>query len=96
MQEAEVTDFYEAIGQNMLEESADELDGVEIGRAEAGTAEFTVGEGDGTVLETHNAAVGNSHFEDIRGEVLQGGVGVWMRLAVDVPGDVPDLGGDVL
>src|SRR5262245_19221429 len=80
----------------MREEAADALDDVEIGRAEAGTAGFTGGEGDGTVLEAHDAAVGNSHVADIWGEIWQDGGGVWMRLAVDVPGDGPDLWGDVL
>ena len=96
MQKAAVADLHKAIGQDMLEESADTLHGVERGRTWASTAGFTGGKGDGTVLEAHDAAVGNSHFEDIRGEVLQGGVAVWIGLAVDVPGDGPDLWVDLL
>ena len=57
---------------------------------------MTVGEGDSTVLEAHDAAVGNSHFEDIRGEVFERRVAVGVGLAVDVPGDSPDLWVDLL
>ena len=50
MEKAEVADFHEAIGQDMLEEPAEKLHDVEVGGAEAGTAHFPVGEGDGAVL----------------------------------------------
>ena len=95
MEKAEMTDLHKAIGQDMLEEPAEKFHDVEVGGAWACTARFTVGEGDRAVLEAHNAAVGDSHFEDIRGEVFEGGVAVWIGLAVHVPGDVPDLWIDV-
>ena len=91
MQQAAVADLPQAIGQAMLEESAEKLESVEMGRAWAGTARLTGGEGDGTVREAHDAAVGNGHCEARGGEGVQGGVGVWMGLAVDVPRDGPDL-----
>jgi hypothetical protein len=40
--------------------------------------------------------MGDRHVEDIRGEVFQGGVGLGRGVAVDVPGDRPDLWGDGL
>jgi hypothetical protein len=91
VQQADVSDCHEAIGHNMLEEPAEKRNGVERGGAWAGTANLTGGEGDRAVREAHDAAVGDGHFEDRRGEILEGGVAVWSGLAVDVPGHVPDL-----
>jgi hypothetical protein len=86
-----MTDFHEAIGQDVLEESADKLESVEMSRAWTGTAGFTVGEGDGAVCEAHDTSVGDSDPEDIRGEVGEGRVSVVIGLTMDVPGDGPDL-----
>ena len=96
MEKAEVADFHEAIGQDMLEEPAEKLHDVEVGGAWAGTAHFPVGEGDRAVRERDDAAVGDGDLEDIGGEVGEGGVAVVIGLTVDVPGDGPDLGVDVL
>ena len=89
-------DFHEAIGQDVLKEPAEKLHDVEVGSAGAGTADFPVGEGDRAVRERHNAAVGDGDLEDIGGEGGEGGVAVVVGLTVDVPGDGPDLGVDVL
>ena len=91
-----MADFHEAIGQDMLEEPAEKLSAVEVGGAEAGTAHFPVGECHGTIREADETAVGDGHLEDIRGEGGEGGVAVVVGLTVDIPGDGPDLGGDVL
>ena len=56
MEKAEVADFHEAIGQDMLEEPAEKLHDVEVGGAEACTAHFPVGEGDRAVREADDAA----------------------------------------
>jgi len=40
--------------------------------------------------------MGESAPEDRGGEVFEGGVSVVLGLPVDVPGEVPDLWGDVL
>ena len=96
MQKAKVTNFHEAIGQDMLEEPADKLHDVEVGGAWACTARFTIGEGDGAVVELDDATVGDGDPEDIGGEVLEGRVAVWIGLTVDVPGGVPDRWVDVL
>ena len=80
----------------MLEEPADKLHGVEVGGAGAGAAGLTIRKGHGTVLEAYDAAVGDGDLKDIRGEGGEGGVAVVIRLTVDVPGDGPDLWGDVL
>ena len=57
---------------------------------------FTVGEGDRAVCEADETVVGDSDLEDRGGERGEGGGAVVLRLTVDVPGDSPDLGGDVL
>ena len=80
----------------MLEEPAEKFHDVELGGAWARTARFTIGEGDGAVLERNDAAVGDGDLEDIGGEVGEGGVSIVIGLTVDVPGDGPDLWGDVL
>jgi hypothetical protein len=90
MEQAEMTDFHEALGQDGLEEPAEKFHDVEVGGAGARTARVTVGEGDGAVLERNDAAVGDGDLEDIRGEVLAGRRAVGIGLAVDVPVDVPD------
>ena len=84
-------DFHEASGEDVLEEPADTFEDIEAGGARAGTARFAVGEGHGAVRERDDTAIGDRYFEDIRGEVCQGGAGMWSGLAVDVPGDRPDL-----
>ena len=96
MHQAEVADFHKAVGQDMLEEPTDKLHSVEARGAWTCTAGFAVGEGHGAVRERDDTAIGDRHFEDIRGEVFQGGVGVWSGLAVDVPGDSPDPWIDLL
>jgi hypothetical protein len=54
------------------------------------------GKGGGTVLEAHETAVGDGDLEDRGGEGGEGGVAVVVGLTVDVPGDGPHLGSDVL
>ena len=96
MEKAEVADFLQAIGQDMLEEPAEKLHAVEVGGAEAGTAHFPVGEGDRAVREADETVVGDGDLEDIRGKVGEGGVAVVIGLTVDIPGDGPDLRIDLL
>lgn len=88
-QKAAVPDFHEAMGEDMLEASADTRDGVEGGGAAACPAGFAVGAGHGAVRARDATARGERHCEDIRGEGWQGGVGLGHGLAVDVPGDRP-------
>jgi hypothetical protein len=94
MEKAEVADFLKAIGQDMLKESAEKLHDIEVGGAEACTPHFPVGEGDRTVRERDNAAVGESHLEDRGSEIGKGRGAVVIGLTVDVPRDGPDLGID--
>ena len=85
-----MTDFHEALGQDVLEAPAEKFHAVEMGDAWARAARFTVGEGNGAVLERHDAAVGDGALEDIGGEVWKGRGAVGVGLAVDVPVALPD------
>ncbi len=96
MHQAEVADFHTAVGQDMLEEPTEKLQSVEARGSWTCTSGCAGGEGHDAVRERDDTASGERHFADLRGEVLQGGVGVWSRLAVDVPGDSPDPWVDLL
>ena len=96
MEKAEVANFHKAIGQDVLEEPAEKLHDVELGGAEAGTADFPVGEGDCAVRERDKTAVGDGDPEDIGGQVGEGGMAVVIGLTVDVPGNRPGLRIDLL
>jgi hypothetical protein len=89
-------DFHKAIGQDLLEEPAEKLHAVELGVAEAGTAHFPGGERHRAVLQAHETVVGDGNLEDRGGEGGASRVAVVMGLRVDVPGEGPDLGGEVL
>jgi hypothetical protein len=90
-----VADLQKAIGQDMREEPAEKLDGVEMGGAWAGSTPFPVGDGDGTILEAHDAAIGDGDLEDLGGEGGEGGVAVGSGRARDIPGDRPGLRSDL-
>jgi hypothetical protein len=96
MEQAEMADVHKALGQDVLEASAEKRHDGEVGSAWAGAAHCPIGEGDGAVFEAHETAVGESDPEDIRGQGGAGGVSIMIGLTVDVPGDGPDLGGDGL
>jgi hypothetical protein len=87
-----VADFHDAVRQDVLKEPAETRHDVKVGGAWACAAHFPGGEGDGTVLEAHDAPVGESDLEDRGGEGGEGGVAVMMGLTMHVPGDGPDLG----
>jgi len=96
LEKAEMADFHKAIRQDVLEEPAEKLHDVEVGGAWACTANFTIGKSDRAILEADKTLVGDSDREDRGGEVGEGGAARVLCLPVDVPGDGPDLGIDVL
>lgn len=51
MHHAEVTDFHETVREDVLQESTDKLQDVEVGGTLPRASRFTVGEGDRTVGE---------------------------------------------
>jgi hypothetical protein len=91
-----MADLHETVRQDVLEEPADQLDGVEVGGTPPSAAGFAVGEGDGAVFERDDSAIGDGDLEDLRGEVFERRMAARMGLAVDIPGDGPDLRVDVL
>ena len=57
---------------------------------------FGVAEENGIVFHFEDAAIGDSHFEDIRGEVFQAGFRRTDGLGVDVPVKLPDFRRDLI
>jgi hypothetical protein len=96
MEQAEVADFHQALGQDMRKESPDQLEDAQVQGAEAGPAHFLVGEGNGPLPEAYDAALGDGDLEDLGGQVGEGGMAVMMGLTRHVPGAAPDLGIDGL
>ena len=95
-EEAVVSDFHKPFGQDMLEKATDELQGIErSGSVEVGSV-LSVFEGDGTVFHFEDAVIGDGDFEDVGGEVFEGGVAFTDGLGVDVPVQGPHLGIDLL
>ncbi len=92
---AEVAHLHEARRQDMLEESAHKLKDIKAGGARTGTSWLSGGEGDDAVLQADDAPVRDGDFEDVGREVFEGSGAIGSRLAVHVPGDVPDVGIDM-
>ena len=91
-----MTDFHEALRENVLEDPADKFDGVDGGGSWACTSRLTVGKGDGAVFESYKTSVGDGDPEDRGGEVGEGRMAMGTGLRVDIAGDSPDLWVDVL
>lgn len=68
--EAVVPDLHEACGQDMLEKAPDELDDIECDFSTAIAAFLAIGEGDGSIIDSQDSGIGDSHPEDIGGEVF--------------------------
>ena len=84
-EEAVVANFLEALGQEVLQEAADELLGGEgAGLPVAGGA-VAVAKGDLTLVQFEDTVVGEGHPEDVRGQIVEGGLTGANRLAMDDP-----------
>jgi len=92
--QAEAADLLEALGEDLLKEPTDTCDGNELGGALPPTSRFPIREGHGAVREGDDPASGESNPEDSGGKGGEGGGPIGMGLAVDLPGDAPDLGID--
>ena len=88
----------------MLEEAPDEFHDLQAGGAIARASLFAVlerngaipGSSPGQALQGDDPAVGDGHFEHIRGQVLERSGPVSDGLAVDDPVDLPNLGVDLV
>ena len=88
---AVVSDLVYAAGQDVLEESTDELLGVQRHCPPAGFAGFLVAEGDPAIVDGEDTAVGDSDAVDVTAEVFQHSVSTLDgRLAVDDSVSPPD------
>ena len=90
-EEAEAAHLLEAVGQDMLEEAADELRGREGGEFLSFGLAILITKGDLAVFEFEDAVVAQSHAKDIGSEIFQGGLAAADRLTINDPILVPDL-----
>jgi hypothetical protein len=95
MEKAHMADFHEAGRQDRLQEAAEKLDAVKGRGAEAGPAHLPGGAGDEVVLQADQTVGGDGDLEARGGEGGESGRAMVIGLPGDVPGDAPDLRGDV-
>ena len=95
-EEAEIAHLHKAPGQDMLEETVDELFGGEGAELELAGIGRAVAKSDLIVFEFYQAAVADGDPEDIGGQVLEGSASIADRFAVDDPLLLPDGGGDIV
>ena len=94
--EAIVADFLEALGQDVLQETVDELLGGEGAGFPVVGGVLPVAESDLSVLKFEEALVGESDAEDIRSQILERCLAGADGLTVDNPLLPPDLGWNLL
>jgi hypothetical protein len=87
---AKIADLHEPGREDVLKEASDELHGIDGHGSPAVAVRFSVPEGNAVILDLEDAAVGDGHFEDIGGQVLDAGIAFTDCLGVDVPVSVPD------
>ena len=78
----------------MLEETADEFQGVDSDMTRPVAVLFAVRESNVSIFDSHDSGVGDGDAEDIRSEILQGSIVTVDGFAVDIPSDIPDTGID--
>jgi hypothetical protein len=94
METAARADCHKAIGQDRLEEAAEQRHDVEAGSAAACPAHVPGGARNRAVLQADETVVGEGDRADRGGEGGEGGGAVGSGLSVDVPGEGPALGGE--
>lgn len=94
--EAVVADFHKTCGQDMLEEAADELHGIESKSSRSLAVRLAIANEHGAVVEVQDAGIGDSDLEDIGGEIFESSLTGARGLAVNVPICLPDVGRDLL
>jgi hypothetical protein len=80
----------------MLEEAPDELHDIQGEDSVAVTVRFAVANEDSAASDPDDARIGESDFEDVRGEIFETSLAWAHGLAVDVPLALPDLRGDLV
>src|SRR3972149_6369932 len=84
--EAVVPYLHETCGQDMLEKAPDELDDIEGYFSTAIAALLTIGEGNGSIFDSHDSGIGDSQPGALGGKVFQGCLAASYGLAVDGQG----------
>ena len=80
----------------MLQEAANELDNIESQDSGTPAVRLAITNEHGTISNTDDARVGDGDFENVGGEILESGLAGAHRLAVDVPGNLPKFGWDLI
>jgi len=80
----------------MLQEAADELQDIESQDSGALAVRLAIVNQHRAVMEAEDARVGDGDFENIGSEIFESGLAGANRLAVDVPGDLPERGGNLI
>ena len=80
----------------MLEEAADELDNIEGQDSRSFTVGLSIANQHGAVLDADDARVGDGDFEDVGSQIFESSLTGGERLSIDVPVDVPHVGGDLI
>ena len=90
-EQAVVTDFDEAFGQDVLKEAADKFLGGNGRESGLISGRILVGKSDLAILEGEDAAIADGDAKDVRSEVFEGGGACAYRLRVNDPIFAPDL-----
>src|SRR5215813_3938534 len=90
-EQAVVTDFDEALGQDVLKEAADKLLGGNGRESGLSSGRILVGKSDLAILEGEDAAIADGAAKDVRSEVFEGGLAGAYRRRVNDPIFAPDL-----
>ena len=80
----------------MLEEAADELDNIKGQDSRSFTVGLAIANQHGAVLDADDARVGDGDFEDVGSQIFESSLTGGERLSIDVPVDVPHVGGDLI
>ena len=78
----------------MLQEATDELDNIEGQDSRSFTVGLAIANQHGAVLDAEDARVGDGDFENVGSQIFESGITGGDRLAVDIPGNLPDIGWD--
>jgi hypothetical protein len=78
----------------MLQEATDEFDNIEGQDSRSFTVGLAIANEHGAVLDAEDARVGDGDFENVGSQIFESGITGGDRLAVDIPGNLPDIGWD--
>jgi len=90
-EQAVVTDFDEAFGQDVLKEATDKLLGGNGRESGPISGRILVGKSHLAILEDENAAIADGDAKDVRSEVFEGGLARAYGLRVNDPIFAPNL-----